>query len=335
VQALPLQQFNGDAIGLDRRMGHIGRISYSYADKYSLEVSARYDGSMKFPADSRWGFFPSVSGAWNIDQESFMQGIVASRFLSALKVRGSYGRLGFDGIGNFQFLPTYNFAGFFIDQENSVSRPIRNQGIPNPTITWEKMDVINFGVDASFFEGIVEGSFEVYQRKRFDVLGRRLLSIPPVVGAVLPPVNFQEFENRGMELTLSHNKRFNNNFNYSIAGNIGLNEEITRNIDEPEFVNKEFERVQTQIGRRRITGDRGTFSPFYLQTDGFFTSQEEIDNWAIIDGNGNRSVQIGDARVVDRNGDGRITGADRLYCYIRHTAKIDFWTSDPGRMERI
>ena len=306
----PSQQFSNDAIALDKRMGHIGRISYNYDDKYSLEVSARYDGSMKFPADSRWGFFPSASGAWNIDRESFMQGIVSSSFLTALKLRGSYGRLGFDGAGNFQFLPTYSFRNNFIFGGDNLLRTTRNDGFPNPFITWEKMDIINLGLEASFWDGILEGSFDIYQRNRFDVLGRRTLETPPVVGAVLPLVNFQEYENRGVELTLTHNNRIKD-IDYSISANIGVNEEIIRNIDEPDFVNKEFERRQSAIGYRTRTGNRGGAQLFYFQTDGLFTSQDEIDNWAIIDGNGNRSIMVGDARVIDLNGDGRITDADR------------------------
>ena len=151
-----------------------------------------------------------------------MQGIVSSSFLTALKLRGSYGRLGFDGAGNFQFLPTYSFRNNFIFEGNSLLRTTRHDGFPNPFITWEKMDIINLGLEASFWEGILEGSFDIYQRNRFDVLGRRTLETPPVVGAVLPLVNFQEYENRGVELTLTHNNKIKN-VDYSISANIGVN----------------------------------------------------------------------------------------------------------------
>ncbi|MDF9798858.1 TonB-linked SusC/RagA family outer membrane protein [Catalinimonas alkaloidigena] len=307
----PSQQFNNDVISRNKRMGHIGRISYNYADKYSLEVSARYDGSMRFPEDSRWGFFPSVSGAWNVTEESFMQDIGALNFLTFLKLRGSWGRLGFDAAGDFQFLSTFSFDDFYIFQDKTLRRTISTDGLPNPNITWEKMDIINFGLDASFWEGKLEATFDVFRRHRFDVLGQRILEVPPVVGAVLPQQNFQEFENQGLELSLQHSNTINSNWNYSIGGNFGIYEEIVEHTDEPDFINKEVERREKQIGRRVITGGRNNVDIFYLETDGLFTSQEEIDNWADIDGSGNRSIQIGDARVIDRNGDGRITDADK------------------------
>ncbi|MEM8966775.1 MAG: TonB-dependent receptor, partial [Bacteroidota bacterium] len=307
----PSQQFNNDVISRNKRMGHIGRVSYNYADKYSLEVSARYDGSMRFPENSRWGFFPSVSGAWNITEESFMQNIGISSFLTFLKLRGSWGRLGFDAAGDFQFLSTFSFNNFYIFQDDNLRRTISTDGLPNPDITWEKMDIINFGLDASFWEGKLEGTFDVFRRHRFDVLGRRILEVPPVVGAVLPRQNFQEFENRGLEFSLQHNNTINTNWSYSVGGNFGIYEEIVLHTDEPDFINKEVERREKLIDRRVITGGRNNVDIFYLETDGLFTSQEEIDNWADIDGSGNRSIQIGDARVIDRNGDGRITDDDK------------------------
>jgi TonB-linked SusC/RagA family outer membrane protein len=307
----PSQQFNNDVISRNKRVGHIGRISYNYADKYSLEVSARYDGSMRFPEDSRWGFFPSVSGAWNITDEAFMQNSSALDFLTYLKLRGSWGRLGYDAAGDFQFLPTFSFDNFYIFQDDLLRRTISTDGLPNPNITWEKMDIINFGIDASFWGGMLEGTFDAFRRHRFDVLGQRILDVPPVVGAVLPQQNFQEFENRGLELSLRHNNTIYSNWNYSIGGNIGIYEETVIDTDEPEFINKEVERRDKEIGRRVITGGRNNVNVFYLETDGLFATQEEIDNWADIDGNGNRSIQVGDARVIDRNGDGRITDADQ------------------------
>lgn len=307
----PSQQFNNDVISRNKRIGHIGRVAYNYADKYSLEVSARYDGSMRFPEDSRWGFFPSVSGAWNVTDEGFMQNSSLLNTLTHLKLRGSWGRLGFDAAGNFQFLPTFSFDNFYIFQNDLLRRTISTDGLPNPNITWEKMDIVNFGIDASFWGGMLEGTFDIFRRHRFDVLGRRILDVPPVVGAVLPQQNFQEFENRGLELSLRHNNTLNNNWNYSIGGNFGIYEETVINTDEPDFINKEVERREKEIGRRVITGGRNNVNVFYLETDGLFATQDEIDNWADIDGNGNRSIQIGDARVIDRNGDGRITDADQ------------------------
>ncbi|SDM70724.1 SusC/RagA family TonB-linked outer membrane protein [Kriegella aquimaris] len=317
----PSQQFNNDDITRNKRMGHIGRLSYNYDDKYSLEVSARYDGSIKFPKDSRWGLFPSVSAAWNVSEESFFENI---DWVETLKLRASWGRLGFDGEGDFQFLSTYSFNDFVIFNDNNLRRTIVSDGLINPQITWEKMDLLNFGLDVNVFDGKLEGSVDIYQRKRFDVLGQRLLEVPPVVGADLPLQNFQEYKNRGIDVGLRHNNRINDNFNYSIGGNIGLNEEIIEYTDEVDFINKEVERREKQIGRRTVTGGRDNVSTFYYQTDGLFESQEEIDNWADIDGDGNRSLQIGDVKPIDRNGDGRITDADKYIATSGTTPRMTY-----------
>ncbi|PKA97752.1 TonB-linked SusC/RagA family outer membrane protein [Flavobacteriaceae bacterium MAR_2009_75] len=323
----PDQQFNDDAIDRNKRMGHVGRISYNYDDTYSLEVSARYDGSIRFPKDSRWGLFPSISGAWNISEESWFENI---DWVRTLKLRASYGRLGFDGAGNFQDLNTYSFNEFYIYGGNNIRTSIINDGLPNPQITWEKMDIVNLGLDANLFDGKLEGSVDVYKRNRFDVLGQRILEVPPVVGAELPLQNFQEFENKGIEFSLRHNNRVNENWNYSIGGNIGINEETIVHTDEVDFINKEAERREKQIGQRTRTGDRGNgvdetpIEVFYYETDGLFTSQEEIDNWADIDGNGNRSLQIGDVKPIDRNGDGRITDADKYVATSGTNPRLTF-----------
>ncbi|MBM1105877.1 TonB-dependent receptor [Aurantibacter crassamenti] len=317
----PSQQLNSDDISISKRMGHIGRISYNYDDKYSLEVSARYDGNIKFPSETRWGLFPSVSGAWNISEESWFDN---ADWLRTLKLRASWGRLGFDGEGDFQFLSTYSFNDFIIYDGNNLRRTIVSDGLINPQITWEKMDIINFGLDFNVFDGKLEGNVDVYQRHRFDVLGQRLLEIPPIVGADLPLQNFQEFKNKGIELGLRHSNRINNNFNYSIGGNIGLNEEIIENTDELDFINKEAERRQKQIGQRSINGGRDNVNRFYLETDGLFSSQEQIDNWADIDGNGNRSIQVGDIRPIDRNKDGRITDADKYLATSGTTPRLTY-----------
>ena len=325
----PAQQFNNDFLGRNKRLGHVGRVSYNYADKYSFEASARYDGSIRFPEGDRWGFFPSFSAAWNITQESFMQDSDALDFLTDLKLRGSWGRLGFDGAGDFQFLSTFSFDNFYYFDNGNLRRTISSDGLPNPNITWEKMDIINLGLDATLWEGQLEASFDIFKRDRFDVLGQRLLDVSPVVGADLPQQNFREFENRGVELSLRHNNAISSNLNYSIGGNFGIHEEIVRHTDEPDFINKEVERREKQIGRRADPATVTVYGGFpgqkwYYETDGLFSSQDEIDNWADIDGSGNRSIQIGDVKVIDRNGDGRITDADKYIASSGTQPRLNF-----------
>ena len=295
-------QFNTNIARRDGRVGYIGRMSYNYAGRYSLEVSSRLDASPRFPSETRWGFFPSVSAAWTISEESFMRDLV---FLTNLRLRASYGRLGFDQIGDFQYLATYSFSGSHIRSGTDLQRGIGADALPNPEITWEKMDIMNLGINFNLWSGLLDGTFDVFQRDRLDVLGSRIRDIPGVVGASMPVENYREYRTRGWEMMLNHSNNIAGEVFFRIGGNVSYHFEETRFIDEPQFINKEQERTATQIGR-------GSNPVWMYPSDGLFRSQEEIDNWPVdIDGRNNASIQVGDIKWVDYNGDGRITGADR------------------------
>ena len=166
------------------------------------------------------------------------------------------------------------------------------------------MDLANLGLDFSLWRGGLTGSFDVYQRDRTDVLGTRIREIPAEVGATLPQENYQEYQNRGWELMLNHTRSVGE-VNYRVGTNLSYNREKTKYIDEPEFANMESFRTGSRI-------DKWTGRVWMYQTDGLFQTQEEIDNWADMDGRNNATRRVGDTRVIDLNGDGRITGDDRI-----------------------
>jgi TonB-linked SusC/RagA family outer membrane protein len=298
------------------RVGFINRITYNYDQRYTLELSSRYDGSSSFPEESRWGFFPSASVGWQITNESFILNNSAFDFLSNLRLRASYGRLGYDRAGDFQYLSTYSFSQQYIYDSSTLSQGISSGVIPNPNITWEKMDIANIGLDFSLWSGLLSGSFDVFQRDRSDVLGSRLATLPNVVGAQLPEVNYQEFRNRGLEVMLNHRNMLGD-ISYNVGLNFSFHKETTLFTDEPHFINKEIERRNTRIG----------YSPgvvWMFPTDGLFRTQEEIDNWADQDGRRNATIQPGDVRFVDTNGDGRITADDMIIAGSGVTPRFTF-----------
>ncbi len=297
-------QFNDSRARVDGRVGYIGRLSYNYAGRYSLETTTRVDASPRFPSDTRWGVFPSVSAAWTISEESFMRDSQAMDFVTNLRLRASYGRLGYDAIGDFQYLSTYSFGSQYI-YDNSLVRGISADRMPNHRITWEKMDVRNIGIYFNLWSRAFEGEIDLYQRDRFDVLGSRIRDIPAVVGAAMPTENYREFRNRGWEIMLRHTRLIARGGSFSIGGNFSYNREFTIFTDEPAFANKELERRNSRI-------DRWSDEVWLLPTDGLFTSQDEIDNWADIDGRSNATIQVGDVRFIDTNGDGRITAEDMI-----------------------
>ncbi len=298
------KQFNTSAMREGGRMGFIGKLAYNYAGKYSIEASARYDGSPQFPEETRWGFFPSVSVAWLISKESFIANSASLAFISNLKLRASYGRLGYDGAGDWQYLATYRFASPYIYSGSDAVRGIRTDAIPNPYITWEKMDLANIGMDFYLFKGVISGTFDIFQRNRTDVLGTRLREIPNIVGATMPNENYREFQNRGWDLMLNH-ENSKGHFVYNIGANLSWNREVVKVIDEPDFATMDLWRRNSQIGR---ASDRVLLYP----SEGLFRSQEQIDSWADIDGRNNATIKPGDIKWVDTNGDGRITQEDMI-----------------------
>ncbi len=285
------------------RKAWIGRINYDYKGKYLFEVSSRYDGSANFPPDSRWGFFPSASAGWRISEENFIKDNLP--FVNNLKLRASHGLLGYDAAGSFQYLATYSVKSSYIyDNTNVLSSGIRADALPNTSITWEKMRTTNAGVDFSLWNSMLEGSFDYFYRKRTDVLGARTNSIPDIVGASMPNVNYAAYDNRGWELTLNHSSKIGD-IKYSVGGNISWNREKILVKDHADFANEELRRRGDPIGD--FTDELWTYP-----TDGLFKSFEEIQGWADIDGKNNATIKPGDVKYIDSNGDGQITVDDMI-----------------------
>jgi len=299
-----LDKTNGGSGSQGGRVGLITRLNYGYKGKYLFEFSSRYDASPKFPADTRWGFFPSVSLGWRLSKESFIEDNLP--FLSNLKMRVSHGLLGNDNTGNFQYLETYSMTSQFIfdGASNTLSKGIRPDAIPNLLITWEKMRTTNAGLDFGFLNGKLEGSFDYFYRLRSDVLGTRIQSIPNVVGATMPQVNYAKYDNRGVEFSLNYKENFGK-VDVNLGGNISWNREKTKYIDQNVFASQEAYRTGNSIGQwtDRFWG---------YMSDGFFQSEEEIANWANQDGKNNSTIDVGDIKYIDYNGDGLISSTDRV-----------------------
>lgn len=297
-----LDKDNNGRAGEGGRKGWVTRLTYDYRGKYLVELNGRFDASPKFPSDTRWGFFPSASVGWRMSDEPFIQNNFS--FINNLKLRASYGQLGYDDIGNFQYLQTYSVTSQYIydGETNVLSKGIRADALANPTITWEKMETSDVGLDFILWNNFLEGSIDYFYRKRSDVLGERNQSIPDVVGANMPKVNYAAYDNRGVELTLNHHHRIGE-IEYSIGGNISWNREKSLIVDQDEFASEEARRRGNEVGQwtDRVWGK---------MTDGLFQSREEIENWADQDGRNNATIMPGDVKIIDYNGDGRITNED-------------------------
>lgn len=208
------------------RLSWIGRFNYTYDQKYIAEFSFRYDGNTLFPPGYRWGFFPSVSAAWRISEEPFME---RSRdWLSNLKIRASYGTTGNDldvddeEIEAFSYLQKYNVGGTYVFG-SSLANTIVAGDSPSLMLTWATSTTYNGGLDFGLFNNRLSGTFDAFYRKEVDILGSRTVTIPSTYGQDLAPENYAERSWRGGELALYwRDKAANGEIDYSLYANLGF-----------------------------------------------------------------------------------------------------------------
>ena len=290
------------------RISYVSRFDYSYDKKYLLQLSARYDASAKFAPENRWGFFPSALLGWRISEESFLK---ENPTINNLKLRLSYSRLGFDDVGNFQFLSGFDINGTGVIFGNEVIPGLASTGLANPNISWEELTIYNIGLDFGLFSNKVTGEFNLFYRDRKGILATRIGSLPNTFGltaSTLPEENINEQSNRGFEFVLG-TRGSSGNFKYTIDSNISWTRAKWEKFDEPEFTDPNDIRIRQNTGNwvNRMIG---------FKSDGLFTSQEEIDNHAVQDNAMNLTLRPGDIKYVDISGpdgipDGIIDDKDR------------------------
>ena len=219
------------------RISYIGRLNYGYDDKYLVEASFRYDGSVNFAPKKRWGFFPSVSLAWRVSEEKFFKDNI--RFIDYLKLRTSVGLLGNDrivlsdnSVSGWQWMQRYNLVnGAYF---GSLSSGVAADVIPNVDITWEKSLTYNWGLDAAVLNNKLTFNMDAFYRHTYDILGDRAASIPATFGAKMPSENYAVIDAKGFEIELGYNDKIGEDFKYYLKGNLGyaVNKVITK--DEAE-----------------------------------------------------------------------------------------------------
>lgn len=192
-----------------------GRVNYTYANRYLVEFTARYDGSSKFARGHRFGFFPSVSAGWRISEEAFFEPL--RKQVSNFKLRASWGKLGNQNISNYQFLSTIGTDGNYL----FGTTPIVGYGekvMGNELITWETSTNLDFGFDMGLFDNRLNVTFDWYKRSISDIL--LSLAAPSTLGIDPAMTNAGEMENKGWELTLNWRSKIGKDFNYSIGFNL-------------------------------------------------------------------------------------------------------------------
>jgi len=290
---------NSIAVNSTSLLSAFGRINYVYKERYLLEGLFREDASSKFAAGKRASFFPSVSAGWIISQESFMTKV--KNTVSFLKLRGSYGIVGNQNVGNYQYQTTYfNYANAYGFGNNVVGGAGTN--IANNDITWEKAAKLNIGLDAGLFGDKLTATFDLFRETRSDILAPRA-DVPYIFGAGSPDYNVAKVRNMGWEAALTYNLRgdaFSHSFSVNVADSKNKLLKLTGNATETIYNQDVFQLIR-RVGEP-ITQYYG------YQTNGFFQNQQDIDSSPKIAGN---AVQPGDLKFKDRNGDGIIDEKDK------------------------
>lgn len=289
----------------EARIGYVGKFNYEFNRKYYAEFIIRRDGSWKFSPDKRWGTFPSGSIGWRLTEESFIKPFVEKLSLD-VKLRGSYGILGDDnvGIGAFDYISGYNYnqGTIILDGESVITA--RDKGKPIDNISWFESKMLNLGFDFSMLNGSINGTFDVFRRKRTGLKGSKDdVVLPKEIGFSLPDENVGSDEHRGIEFSLNYNGKFRD-LSYAVGGNVSYSRRKYLNSYNPLFDNS-WDHYRNS-SENRYTGLRWAF-----EDEGQFQSYEQIQNHPVdIDGQGNRTLNPGDIIYKDLNGDGIITKYD-------------------------
>ncbi len=241
------------------------RANYIYKDKYIFELNGRYDGSSKFPQNKRFGFFPSVSAAWNVTNEGFMEGLFPT--LSLFKLRASYGSLGNQDVGAFDYIPSMSssLSSYIIDGELPLQ--ISSPALVSNNYTWEEVVSKNIGIDLGLFNNKFNATFDYFIRdtKGMLTLGKDL---PGVLGASEPLENAGDLRTKGWELALTYRDSFgspNKPFNFGARFNLSDSKSSITRFDNP---NNSLLQYYEGMEIGEIWG---------LTSDGFFRNQAEID----------------------------------------------------------
>lgn len=182
--------------------GAFYRINYNYKDRYLFEANGRYDGSSKFLKDDRFGFFPSFSVGWNIARESWME--KALDYVSDLKLRASWGQIGNQNIGNYGYYSTMQPVGnsnYWLKDGEFITY-ISTPGLVSNSFTWETVETLDIGFDASMFNSRLQVTFDWYQRTTRDMLIAGI-QLPAVVGTSAPMRNAADMRTRGWEIAVN------------------------------------------------------------------------------------------------------------------------------------
>lgn len=283
---------------INRLNSQLGRINYSFQDKYLFTASVRRDGTSRFSDKNKYAIFPSASVGWKISEEAFMAN---QQFFTNLKFRVGYGEIGNQGINNFETIQTFR-AG-----SNAVLGGVLQTGaiparIPNEDLVWETTKELNIGIDYGILSDRINGSIEVYSRNTFDQLFQQ--PVPYTTGFTSVRVNLGQVQNKGIDFSLS---------TYNLTGRLKWNTDLVMSfldnevIELPEFAQQIVSGGFGFSGNYRVTQEGSPMLSFFGYTMlGIFQEGDDIANSA------QPNALPGHPIFDDTNGDGTINADDKV-----------------------
>ena len=295
----------GNGAGEWSLLSILGRVSYGYKNKYFLNATLRRDGSSRFGPNTKWGTFPSVSGAWLISDEGFMQN---SKAVSNFKLRVSYGQTGNNLIPNYGSVSLVGTARYV--NGTSVVNGLSTISIANPNLKWEKTNQYNIGIDFALFNNRVNITADAYKSVTKDMLLN--VPVPAYTGFTSQLTNIGSMENKGVELNIStKNIAGNSPFKWSTDFNISLNRNKVLKLgpNNAPIEIDEWGYFVTEVGQPLANYKGYIF-------DGLYNNIAQVNNSVHYLG-----AAPGDPIIRDVNGDKKIDASDRT---ILGNAQPDF-----------
>lgn len=285
-----------------------GRLTYNYDERYLFEATMRYDGSSRFPTDSKYGFFPSAALGWRVSEEKFWKDSSVAKWFTNLKIKASTGVLGNNNIGNYPYQSVYTLGS----NQNYVFGGVYTTGASittyvDPNLKWEKTRTSDIGIETGFFQNRLTLNATYFYRKTTDVLYKPSASYSSIFGLSVSQVNTGAVENKGWEFEVGYRDKVGA-FNYWVNGNFSIikNKVLTLGMGNVTQANG-------MVGNGSNLFIGYPMQMYYgYKTDGVFLTDEEVGEWydqsAIAKGS-----KAGDIRYVDLDGDNKVTPKDMTY----------------------
>ena len=285
--------------------GFFGRINYDYKGRYLFEASGRYDGTSRFAAGSRWGFFPSGSVGWRISEEPFFKPL--SKYVDNLKLRASFGSLGNQNVSSYytymRLITVSDFAGYSFGEGSSMAKYSTLSAPVSSDLTWETAQQWDFGFDLTMLKNRLNVTVDGYVRNTLNMLTDGI-ELPAVYGASVPDMNTADLQTKGYEISVSWRDQFqlaSRPVEYSLGFNVSNYKSYITKYDNKDktFAKDYYEGMR--LGE--IWG---------FVTDGLFQSTEEAQAYAsevdlsYINNRVTGGWQAGDLKFLDLNGNKKL-----------------------------